>query len=117
MKTAIVNSKDLGTNCWSTHRFLGGRCDRVMTCNYPEKRTCKAVESQGGNRIMADTKEHPFFWLAVAMALDGKKCAICGHEYNSRESIISHAPKKGYNDDVVGAECWDAYESKLSDSD
>jgi len=46
MKTAIVNSKELGTNCWSPKRFCGGRCDRVMVCNYPEKATCKAVASE-----------------------------------------------------------------------
>lgn len=46
MKTVIVNSRVLGTNCWSTRRFCGGRCDRVMVCNYPEKKTCKAVASE-----------------------------------------------------------------------
>ena len=54
-------------------------------------------------------KEHPFFWLAVAMQLDGKKCAVCGHLYNSRESVEAHEPVKGYNDDVVGRECWAEY--------
>jgi len=53
--------------------------------------------------------EHPLFWLTVALSLSGKKCAVCGHEYNSRESIEEHEPKKGYDDDVVGAECWDKY--------
>ena len=46
MKSAVVNSKDLGTNCWSPKRFCGGRCDRVMYCKYPEKETCKAVASE-----------------------------------------------------------------------
>jgi len=45
-KVAIINSKELGTNCWSAHRFCGGRCQRVMRCNYPEKATCKAVQSE-----------------------------------------------------------------------
>lgn len=47
MKVAIVNSKDLGTNCWLARRFTGGsRCCRVMTCNYPEKHTCKAIDAE-----------------------------------------------------------------------
>jgi len=46
MKSAIVDSKSLGTNCWSLKRFCGGRCDKVMTCNYPEKHTCEAVKSE-----------------------------------------------------------------------
>ena len=58
---------------------------------------------------MTENKEHPFFWLAVAMTLDGKRCAMCGHTYDSRESIIAHKPIKGFNDDVVGRECWDSY--------
>lgn len=41
----IVSSKELGFNC-SPHRFCGGRCPRVMACNYPEKATCKAVQAE-----------------------------------------------------------------------
>lgn len=43
---AIVNSSELGTNCWLPVRFCGGRCQRVMVCKYPEKRTCKAVQTE-----------------------------------------------------------------------
>ena len=44
MKHAIINSKELGTNCWITARFIDGqRCPRVMRCKYPEKKTCRAV--------------------------------------------------------------------------
>jgi hypothetical protein len=47
MQTAIVNSKDLGTNCWLAKRFTGGsRCCRVMACNYPEKHSCKAIDAE-----------------------------------------------------------------------
>ena len=47
MKSAIVSSKELGTNCWSSYRFCYGmRCPRVMTCTYPEKKTCHAVEAE-----------------------------------------------------------------------
>jgi len=46
-KWGVVSLKELGTNCWLAKRFLkGGRCDRVMECNYPEKATCKAVEAE-----------------------------------------------------------------------
>ena len=53
--------------------------------------------------------EHPLFWLAVALALNGKRCVMCGHLYDSRESVVAHEPVKGYGDDVVGRECWDKY--------
>jgi len=46
MKTAIVRSEDLGLNCWLPARFSGVRCDRVMQCSYPEKRTCKAIDAE-----------------------------------------------------------------------
>ncbi len=53
-KTAIVNSKELGTNCWSSFRFCYGmRCPRVFTCDYPEKKNCRAVEIQ-----LAYLREH-----------------------------------------------------------
>ncbi len=47
-RTAVVSSKELGTNCWLAKRFVkdGGRCCRVWTCNYPEKKTCQAVQRE-----------------------------------------------------------------------
>ncbi len=43
-QTAVVTRQELGTNCWLAKRFMkGGCCDRVWTCSYPEKKTCKAV--------------------------------------------------------------------------
>jgi hypothetical protein len=40
----IVSSKDLGANCWRPRRFIKRtRCDRVLTCKYPEKKDCQAV--------------------------------------------------------------------------
>ncbi len=46
-KTAIVSSKELGTNCWSSFRFCRGlRCPRVFRCTYPEKKTCAAVKTE-----------------------------------------------------------------------
>ena len=53
-KAAIVSSKELGTNCWLSFRFIRGmRCPRVFTCDYPEKKTCRAVETE-----MAYLREH-----------------------------------------------------------
>ena len=53
-KTAIVSSKELGTNCWSSFRFIRGlRCPRVFQCKYPEKETCKAVQAE-----LAYLREH-----------------------------------------------------------
>lgn len=46
-QTVIVSSKELGTRCWSSARFVEGkRCPRVMQCKYPEKKTCKAVDAE-----------------------------------------------------------------------
>lgn len=47
-RTAIVRSKELGTNCWLAKRFVkeGSRCDRVFTCKYPERKTCQAVHAE-----------------------------------------------------------------------
>ena len=54
MKAVIVNSKELGNYCWSSFRFIRGlRCPRVFTCNYPEKKLCRAVETE-----LAYLKEH-----------------------------------------------------------
>lgn len=46
-KTVIVSSKEFGTKCWSSFRFIRGfRCLRVMRCTYPCKKTCRAVEAE-----------------------------------------------------------------------
>ena len=41
----IRNNHQLG-NCWSPHRFCGGRCSMVERCHYPEKKFCKAVDAE-----------------------------------------------------------------------
>ena len=46
MKACVVSIKELGTNCWSPKRFCGGRCSKVFSCKYPEKKTCMAVKSE-----------------------------------------------------------------------
>ncbi len=45
---AIVESGELGTNCWHPRRFVkeGSRCDRIWTCNYPEKCRCMAIHAE-----------------------------------------------------------------------
>jgi len=46
-QVASVSIQELGMNCWLPRRFIeGSRCCRVMECNYPEKRTCKAVDAE-----------------------------------------------------------------------
>jgi len=47
---AEVSSKELGTNCWLPCRFVkeDGRCDRIHTCSYPEKKRCEAVKAEIG---------------------------------------------------------------------
>jgi hypothetical protein len=57
----------------------------------------------------SDDENDDLVWLALAQYLDGKRCAVCGHIYNSRESTIAHSPLEGYNGDVVGKECWEIY--------
>lgn len=46
--TAVVSLKELGTNCWLPCRFIkdNGRCDRIFTCSYPEKKRCEAVRAE-----------------------------------------------------------------------
>lgn len=46
--TAVVSSKELGTNCWLPCRFVkdDGRCNRIFTCSYPEKKRCEAVKAE-----------------------------------------------------------------------
>lgn len=36
MRTAIVKSSELGTECWSAKRFVGEcfKCDKYETCKY-----------------------------------------------------------------------------------
>ncbi len=46
-KSVSVTLKELGFNCWLPKRFIkGNRCQRVMECTYPEKKTCKAVDAE-----------------------------------------------------------------------
>jgi len=47
-RTAVVSSKELGTNCWLAKRFVkeGSRCDRLYVCKYPERKTCQAVHAE-----------------------------------------------------------------------
>ena len=46
-RAASVSIQELGTNCWLPGRFIEGkRCCRIMQCNYPEKKTCKAVDAE-----------------------------------------------------------------------
>jgi hypothetical protein len=45
---ASVTLEELGTNCWHPCRFIknDGRCARVYTCSYPEKKKCEAVHAE-----------------------------------------------------------------------
>ena len=45
--TAIVSVADLGIYCWQARRFIKrSRCERVLTCTYPCKGKCKAVDAE-----------------------------------------------------------------------
>ena len=46
--TAVVSSKELGTNCWHPCRFIkdDGRCQRLCVCKYLERKTCQAVHAE-----------------------------------------------------------------------
>lgn len=59
-RTAIVSFKELGSNCWLPRRFIeGNRCPRMMRCRYPERKTCKAVDTEIRhlNQRLADTQK------------------------------------------------------------
>lgn len=47
-RCAVVMSSELGVNCWHPHRFVkeGSRCDRIWSCNYPEKNRCEAIHAE-----------------------------------------------------------------------
>jgi len=45
-KVAVVSSSTVGMNCWEAARFTGGECQRIDTCKYPEKKTCKAYSDR-----------------------------------------------------------------------
>jgi len=81
-----------------------GKVRRFLTVLEDVKKEQKALAEKEKK-----TTEHPLTWPMVAIILSGKRCAVCGHLYDSRESEEVHSPLKGYGDDVVGRECWDAY--------
>lgn len=45
---AAAPLSELGTNCWHPCRFIqeDGRCARVWTCTYPEKKKCEAIYAE-----------------------------------------------------------------------
>jgi hypothetical protein len=45
-KISVVSSSEVGTNCGAAERFTGGECQRIDTCKYPEKKTCKAYSDR-----------------------------------------------------------------------
>jgi hypothetical protein len=46
VKVKVVMASQLG-NCWLPARFIeGATCGRVEKCTYPEKKTCKAVDTE-----------------------------------------------------------------------
>ena len=51
MEAKIVNSKELGLNCWSTLRFFGKcyKCPRYKYCRYPER-----VVNEEHDRLVAN---------------------------------------------------------------
>ena len=58
MKHAIVSKSDLGTDCWSVARFLGGNCQRMLRCKYDCKKTCKAHHDDSDFTVTT-TRHHP----------------------------------------------------------
>lgn len=54
LKVAVIDTEELGNNCWLPCRFIqeDGRCCRVWTCTYPEKKHCKAVIAEIKNLLV-----------------------------------------------------------------
>jgi hypothetical protein len=47
MESKIIQSSELGTECWSPARFCAGaRCARVHDCTYRIKATCQAIDAE-----------------------------------------------------------------------
>jgi len=66
---AIVKSSELGTNCWHPCRFIqdDGRCCRIWTCSYPERKTCQAIHAE-----IAHLKVQQRRFIQVSSNLDGR---------------------------------------------
>ncbi|KKN40487.1 hypothetical protein LCGC14_0732760 [marine sediment metagenome] len=68
-QTAVVSSKELGTNCWLPKRFVqnGSRCDRIYVCPYPERKTCLAVQAEIDHLLNEKNR-----LIMVSMAIDNR---------------------------------------------
>ena len=42
MQVGIMNSSELGTDCWNPARVTEGECKRVPFCSYAAVKRCKA---------------------------------------------------------------------------
>ena len=42
----VVTVSELGVDCWSPTRFLGGHCERMDRCKYGCKSTCEAHQDK-----------------------------------------------------------------------
>jgi hypothetical protein len=77
MKIVIIKSTELGTNCWLPCCFVeGSRCDRVLYCKYPEKKDCRAVQTEK-KYIKESTKEN----IKVSKELERKRLNLLGRKW------------------------------------
>jgi len=72
---AVVEASELGTNCWHPCRFIqeDGRCCRIWTCSYPEKKTCQAIHAE-----IAHTKVEQRRLIQVISTLDERVKKLFG---------------------------------------
>lgn len=73
-----VSPQELGTNCWSPSRFLGGTCDIWHDCKYPEKQTCKAEASRPATKKISMRGESES--VKKGQRQERVKCWECGIE-------------------------------------
>jgi len=71
----VVTSAELGTNCWHPCRFIqqDGRCCRIWTCSYLEKKTCQAIHAE-----IAHTKVEQRRLIQVISTLDKRVKELFG---------------------------------------
>ena len=72
--TAIVSIRELGFLCWLACRFIpGSRCLRVMSCTYPVKKHCRAVDAEVAYLVTQKRQSDERYYAKVSQLLAEKQ--------------------------------------------
>ena len=64
-----------------------------------------SIDAQKSNKLAREIMGE----IGPLVYLIGKQCAYCGLIYETKEDIENHRPIGGYNNDIIGKECWKKY--------